>query len=114
MGDKYNVKLALTIFCSLMLLWGQVAVASASPTVTVAQDCGCGGKMACCRTAPAPHSTPLDATATTASQPILSPVPATVVWVLAAAGIPSISPTVSPSLAAAGAPLFARICIRLI
>jgi len=108
------VKIALTILCSLMLLWGQVAVASAPAANVVAHDCGCGGKMACCRTAPTSHSTPLDTTVAVASQQILSPVPATAVWVLAAAGTPAIVPTVPPSLAAADAPLFARICVRLI
>jgi hypothetical protein len=109
------VKIVLTILCSLMLLWGQAAVASAPVTNPVAHDCGCGGKMACCKVAPASPSAPVDATAPAASQnQILSPVPATVVWVLAAAGTTSITPTVSSSLAAADAPLFARICVRLI
>jgi hypothetical protein len=109
------VKIALTILCSLMLLWSQAVVASVPATNPVAQDCGCHGKMACCKAAPAAPSAPVDATAPAVSQnQILSPVPATVVWVLAAAGTPFISPTVSPSLAAADAPLFARICIRLI
>jgi len=108
------VKIVLTILCSLLLLGGQVMVA-ASATRPVAEDCGCGGKMACCQTAPAAPTAPLDAPAPATSQhQVLSPVPATVVWVLAAAGTPFISPTVSPSLAAADAPLFARICVRLI
>lgn len=115
MDDDFFVKIALTILCSLLLLWGQAAVASASAISPVAEDCGCGGKMACCRTAPAPASAPLEATAPAASpNQILSPVPATVIWVLTAAGTPLFVPTVSPSLAAADAPLFARICVRLI
>ncbi|MDR3456521.1 MAG: hypothetical protein P4N60_03685 [Verrucomicrobiae bacterium] len=108
------MKIALTILCTLLLLGSQMVVASASPTNPVAQDCGCGGKMACCRTAPASHSNPLEAASVSTSQQILSPVPATVVWVLAAAGTPSLVPPVSSSLAAAAAPLYARICVRLI
>jgi hypothetical protein len=109
------VKIALTLFCSLLLILGQGASAS-MPVVGIGQvkkDCGCGGRMSCCRQASVPQ--PLTATAPASSQnQILSPVPAAVIWVLASAGTASISPTVSPSLSTGAAPIFARDCARLI
>ena len=109
------MKFGLSILCSLLLLWAQVAVASAPVTAPAAHDCGCGGRMACCHASPARPAAPLDATVVIVSaHQILSPIPATVVWVLPAAGTFSISPTVPSSLTAAVAPLFARNCVRLI
>jgi len=109
------VKIVLTILCSLLLVWAQVAAASVPATGPAATDCGCGGRMACCKPAPAPASQPLAAVASPGSQlQILSPVPATVVWGLAAAGTPFLSHVVSPALMADAAPLYARLCVRLI
>ena len=104
------MKFALTIVCSLLLLLGQVMAAP----VANAADCGCGGKMACCKQAQVPPAPPA-ATAQLGSQnQMVSPVPVLVIWVLAPAGTLSISPTVASSLTAAAAPLFARNCVRLI
>ncbi|HEV2693208.1 MAG TPA: hypothetical protein VG347_09965 [Verrucomicrobiae bacterium] len=108
------MKLALTILFSLLLLGAQAMVISVPAAGPAAQNCGCGGKMACCKTAPVSHSAPVDATTATASQQILSPVPASVVLVLLAAATPSISPTVPAFLSVTGTPLFARLCVRLI
>ena len=79
------MKIVLANACGLMLVWAQ-ALAVSTPVVdrTAARHCGCGGTMPCCRAASASHSIPLDATSSSASQHILSPVPAAVVWVLAA------------------------------
>jgi hypothetical protein len=104
------VKAALTILCSLLLFLGQAVAAP----VFGAMDCGCGGKMACCKPAQVPQAPPA-ATAQLGSQiQMVSPVPAVMVWSLAPAGTFSISPTVSPSLTAGVAPIFARNCSRLI
>lgn len=113
MDAQSTVKIALAIVCSLLLVLGQalaLAVPAASTGAAV-KDCGCGGKMSCCRHIPQP----LAATAPAVSQnQIVSPAPALAVWVLATAGTASISPTVSPSLSAGAAPIFARDCARLI
>jgi hypothetical protein len=107
------VKIALAIVCSLFLVLGQalavsVPVASAGPAV---KDCGCGGKLSCCRHAAQPPV----ATAPASSQnQILSSAPALVAWLLAATKTAHISPTVSPSVSAVAAPIFARDCARLI
>ena len=112
------MKIALAILCSLLLAWAQVVVASVPVTTggPAAHDCGCGGKMPCCQAAPAaPASQPLSATAPAPSQnQILSPAPATVLWVLPATETPIFSPGVSPSLTAGSALIFARNCVRLI
>ena len=111
------MKFALTIVCSLLLILGQAAAWSVpvAGACAVEKNCGCGGKMACCQTAKSPASQPLVAIAPTGLQnQIVSPIPATVVLVSAAAGNTSISPTVAPSLTAAVTPLFARHCVRLL
>jgi len=110
------VKIALSILCSLMLLWAQLAVAAVPAAGAIAgqpmKHCCCGGKMSCCH-ASAPQ--PLAATPQLGSQnQIVSPVPAVVVWVLAAAETSSISPIVASALTAGDAPLFARHCAWLI
>jgi hypothetical protein len=107
------VKIALAIVCSLFLVLGQAMAVSVPVACAVAavKDCGCGGKMSCCRHA----SQPPAATAPASSQnQIVSPIPAQLVWVLAATGAAQVSPTVSPFLAAGTAPIFARDCARLI
>jgi hypothetical protein len=118
MGDNYNVKLALTILCSLMFLGGQMA-AMAMPIAGASQSahhCGCGGKMPCCAAGPSsvPHM-PVTATVSAGSQNlILSPVPAVVIWFLPTAAASSISPVITISPKAGDAPLFARHCAWLI
>jgi hypothetical protein len=104
------VKIALTILCSLLLMLGQTMAAP----VASAADCGCGGKSACCKQAQVPTAPPAATVPASSQIQMVSPVPAVVVWSLAAAGTFSISPTVSPSLTAGVAPIFARNCSRLI
>jgi hypothetical protein len=107
------VKIALAIVCSLFLVLGQamalpVPAASAGAAV---KDCGCGGKMSCCRHASQP---PVAAAPASSQNQIVSPAPAVAAWVLAKTGTSKISPAVSPSLAVGVAPIFARDCARLI
>jgi len=113
MNDDQTVKIALAIICSLFLVLGQaialpVPAASAGAAV---KECGCGGKMSCCRPASQP---PVAAAPAGAQNQILSPAPALVAWVLAPAGTAQIFPAVSPFLSAGAAPIFARDCARLI
>jgi hypothetical protein len=115
MDDYHTVKIALAIVCSLLLVLAQaMAVSVPTASANVAKpDCGCGGKMSCCQRASAPQ--PLAATVPASAQnQLLSPVPAAVVWVLAAAGNPQIFPTVSPVLSVGAAPIFARHCAWLL
>jgi hypothetical protein len=109
------VKAALAIVCCVFLVLGQALALSvpAAGTSVAQHDCGCGGKMSCCRQASVPQ--PVTATAPAGSQnQILSPVPAAVVWFLTAAEAAPISPTVSPSMSVGAAPIFARNCAWLI
>lgn len=113
MDAQPTVKIALAIVCSLLLVLGQamaVAVPAASAGAAV-KDCGCGGKMSCCRHAAQP---PVATVPVSSQNQIVSPVPAVMVWVLTNTGTSQISPTVSPSLSAGAAPIFARDCARLI
>jgi hypothetical protein len=108
------VKIALTIICSLFLVWAQ-AVAAQSPAPGKMGCCPKAGcSMPCCKAASAPERTPFDATVSAASQQILSPVPAPVVWVWSAAGTSSIAPAPSVLPTMQSAHVFARNCIRLI
>lgn len=112
------MRFAVAIVCSLLLVWGQFAVASAmcdSTAKLAGNCCHCGGKMNCCSAKPA-SSQPVPANNARAGfqNQIVSPIPAAMVWVLAAAGTTSISPTVSPSLNAGAVPIFERNCARLI
>jgi hypothetical protein len=111
--DKSPVKTVFSILCGLMLVWAQAAVA-AIPATVQAENCGCGGKMACCQAAPTMPAAPLDVTTSGAAQQILSSVPVAVVWVWAATGTSSFSPAHSILLTVDAAPLFARNCVRLI
>lgn len=118
MGDLLIVKFALTILCSLMFLAGQV-MAPAAPGACAgrpAHHCCHAGTMPCCAASPSSvPQPPVTATVPTGSQiQILSPVPATVVWVIPTAATASISPVVTVSPKVAAAPLFARHCAWLI
>ena len=113
MDAQPTVKIALAIVCSLLLVLGQamaVAVPVASAGAAV-KDCGCGGKMSCCRHASQP---PVATVPVSSQNQIVSSVPAVMVWVLASTKTSQISPTVSPSLSVGAAPIFARDCARLI
>jgi len=113
MDNQQTVKIALAIVCSLLLVLGQAMAVSVpvASTGSAVKDCGCGGKMSCCRHAPQPPV----ATAPASSQnQILSPVPAVLISILAKTGTAQIFPAVSPSLSAEAAPIFARNCARLI
>lgn len=110
------MKAILAILCGCSLLFGQMLPAAASSCATaVKTDCGCGGKMACCAKKSAPYS---PAPATTerggSENQIVSLIPATVVWVLAAAGTSSLSPANHFAAPLPAAPIFARNCSRLI
>jgi hypothetical protein len=111
--DKSPVKTVFSILCSLMFVWAQ-AVVAAVPAAAHVEDCGCGGKMACCQAAPSSQPAPMDAAASVATQQIVSSVPVAVVWVWAAAGTTFISPVSSTPLIVDAAPIFARNCARLI
>jgi hypothetical protein len=110
------VKALLAIVCGLSLLLGQVFPAAAPVcTVTVKACCDCGGEMACCAeksapTAPAPATTERAGS----ENQLLAFVPATVVWVLAAAGTTPICPTNNFVFSSHTAPIFALHCTRLI
>src|SRR5260221_11151401 len=112
MSDDSTMKFVLTILCSLMFLWRQVA-AMASPVACASQParhCCHAGTMPCCATSPASvPQVPVTATVPAGSQQqILSPVPAAVVWGFAAHGPPSVSPGTNAFLWANEAPLFQR------
>ena len=113
MDAQPTVKIALAIVCSLLLVLGQ-AMAVAGPVASAGaavKDCGCGGKMSCCRHASQP---PVATVPVSSQNQIVSSVPAVMVWVLASTKTSQISPTVSPSLSVGAAPIFARDCARLI
>jgi hypothetical protein len=110
------VKATLTILCGLSLLLGQMFPAAASSCATaVKTGCGCGGKMVCCAAKSAPASpAPAPTQRAGPETQIVSLVPATVVWVLAAAGTASIYPANDFAAPLPAAPIFARHCTRLI
>ncbi|HTB85977.1 MAG TPA: hypothetical protein VK742_20195 [Candidatus Sulfotelmatobacter sp.] len=108
------MKIALTIVCSLLLIWAQ-AVSAQIPAQGKTACCPMANcPMPCCKAAPAPERAPFDATVSAASQQILSPVPVTVVWVWSVAGTSSIAPASSIFLTAQSAHVFARNCVRLL
>ena len=108
------MRLAVAIVCSLLLILGSAVASPVMACGSVAADCGCGGKMACCKSAQVPQAPPAATTQLGSQNQMVSPVPAVVVWSMATAGTFSISPTVSSSLTAGVAPIFARNCSRLI
>jgi len=112
------VKAIAAIICGLLLIISQLfSVAATAKAVghPAKQCCACGGKMACCSEQSTPAPQPTANTVRVGSENQLSsPVPVVVVWVLATAGTPSISPTVSLIPHLGVAPLFARHCSRLI
>ena len=116
--DSIIVKFALTILCSLMLLWGQMpALASSAPCASQPDRACCrGGKMTCCSTSPSSvPQTPVSTTAPAGSQQqILLPVPTVISFIFPVVETPSISPVAAAFLQANDEPLFARHCARLI
>ena len=116
-ADANTVKVMVAILCGLSLLLGQMFPASAAGVcpAPVKANCGCGGKMAC-GAEKSPSSAPVSAPPVRAGSEnqILPFVPATVFWVLSAAGTMPNCPAnhlVSPH---AAAPIFVRHCVRLI
>jgi hypothetical protein len=108
------VKIALTIISSLLLIWAQ-AVAAQTPVPVKTACCPIAAcPMPCCKAAPAPERTPSEATVSTASQQLLSPVPAMVIWVWSVAGTSSLAPAPSVLLTAQSTHVFARNCVRLL
>jgi hypothetical protein len=116
LDETKTVKAILAILCGLSLILGQTLPVSAGSCATaVKTDCGCGGQMACCAEKSAPTSPAPASTERAGSEnQIVSLVPATVVWVLAAAGTSSLSPVKGFAAPLPAAPLFARHCSRLI
>jgi len=113
------MKCLLAILCSLLLLGGQFAGASAScvsTAIPVAQGCHCGGSMSCCAPKPVQYPQPLPANSarTGVDNQILSPVPLVAVLFWSAAGPTVVSSSFSPAVNAVAAPVFARNCVRLI
>jgi hypothetical protein len=111
------VKTVLSIICCLTFALAQLAACAQTPQASVAKmDCGCGGKMACCSTQPAPVSQPLTANPVPAgNQNQLSVPPQNLVaWVLPDAALPGFSPVASTLFPAPDAALYARDCAWLI
>jgi hypothetical protein len=116
------MKQTLTLLCSLLLLWGQVLVVSASGSdpaachLTPKQCCCChdsGSDMSCCQQSSKPE--PLPATVPVSAQhQLLSFCPVLVLWVTPADSTVLTSPAAPSSLSASIAPVFARNCVRLI
>ena len=111
------MKLALAIVCSFLL--AGTPLFSAPTPVPCAKKasacCQCDGKMSCCQSKPASDSQPVPATpAPAGGQTQLSLLaPGILTWTLPENPAVSISPAALLSMAA-GAPLFARDCARLI
>jgi hypothetical protein len=112
------VKFALTILCSLMFLWGQMATmalpipCSSQP----AQHCGHACKMPCCAASPASVPQPVSGVPApvSAQQQLSLPAPSLIAWLL-----PEYEASLSPSaagspLALTGTPLRTRLCTLLI
>src|ERR1700686_1697728 len=113
------MRFLLAIVCSLLLVGGQFAGASASCVSVanpVAQGCHCGGRMSCCAAKPVPSPQPLPANSarTGAGNQILSPIPLVAVLFWSAAGPTVVFSSFSPPLSAVAAPVFVRNCLRLI
>jgi hypothetical protein len=111
------MRFVAAIVCSLLLLRGQFAVASATCAGTAKRagnSCHCGGKMSCCAAKPVQSPVPANNSRASFQNQIVSPVPTVVVSIFTPAGIPAIYPTVSPAETAGAAPIFARHCARLI
>jgi hypothetical protein len=118
MGDDLIVKFALTILCSLMFLWGQMAT-MATPITCASQPahhCGHACKMPCCAASPASVPQPVSAipVPAPAQQQISLPAPNLIAWLLPEYG-DSLSPSAAGSpLALDGTPLRTRLCTLLI
>lgn len=111
------MKLALAIVCSFLLAgtpWFSAPLA-VSCAKKASAGCQCGGKMTCCQSGPASDSQPAPATPAPAGSQsqLLLLAPGILAWTLPANPAVSISPSALLSMAA-GAPLFARDCARLI
>jgi hypothetical protein len=109
------VKTALSILCSLGLLWAQMAGVQTTPVCAIHACCHCGGRMACCAQ-PLPARPPLTANLVFAGgQNQLSiPLPGVVVWLLPDVPAAQFSTSATASFAATASPLYARDCARLI
>jgi hypothetical protein len=114
------MKTALAIICSFLLagtpLWGVAgAQMPASCVKQIRACCQHGHPMPCCAAKSSPDSQPAPASAQTGNQNTLSiPAPNLLTWTLPSNPADSISSVPAPSSMAAGAPLFARNCTRLI
>ena len=111
------MRFLLAIVCSLLFVGGQFAsISSASVVKPSVPCCQCGGQMPCCAAKPVqtPQPLPANSPRTGAENQLLSPLPLVTVSFWSAAGPSIFPPSVSPSLNAAAAPVFARLCVRLI
>jgi hypothetical protein len=112
------VKLTLVIVCSLVLGWVQIAPARtpASNVQRGADACCHCGRASCCATPNLPRSQQPAATpVSSASQrQILSLAAALVAWAPPSAPAPELSSSAFSPFPAAGTPLYARNCARLL
>jgi hypothetical protein len=107
----------MTILCSLMFLWGQMATMAAPIPCTSqpAHHCGHACKMPCCAASPASVPQPVSTIPAPASaQQQLSLAPSLLTWLL-----PEYEASLSPSAAGSpfavtGTPLRTRLCTLLI
>jgi len=112
------VKAALAIVCSLVLVWtqGVLVQAPAAGAARVAQACCHCGKAGCCAAPHSPESRPAPAAPVPSSSQnqLWSLAPATLAWTLPDGEAHELSASSFSPLIAAGAPLYARNCARLI
>ena len=118
MQDIKKVKTTWAILCSLVLA-GTPFLLAQTPTSCVKQVRACcrpGAEMPCCKANSSPDSQSKPAVPAPTGNPnqLSLLVSSALIWTLPANLADSISSHSTPSAMAAGAPLFARDCARLI
>ncbi len=115
------MKMAWAMVCSFLLAaapFGRVAGAPMPPACVkhARADCPCGGAMPCCKANPSSDPQPAPATPAPTGNPTQLSLlaPGVLAWTLPANPAHSISSASTPVLPAAGAPLYALDCARLI
>jgi hypothetical protein len=116
--DISNMKTVLALVCSLLLAWTQIVLAAPAASVpsSAAQVvCHCRG-TSCCAAQPVPESQPVSAAPVSVSSQnlLVTFAPAALAWVLPGTPVYEFSNSSFPSFTAAGTPLYARNCARLI
>ena len=112
MGESKPVKLVLSMVCSLLFLWGQVATVAAPSACALAPVRACchAGVMPCCAAKPAPA--PVSAVPLAGpTQPLsVLPVAAALLWVLPEARVHLTASAAASSSTMPGTPLRTRLC----